>query len=42
MPKWECVRGASIGFVSHKTAGRAGKQLDFVASRKRHVSPNTF
>ena len=42
MPKWGCVRGASIGFVSHKTVGRAGKQPDIVARRKRHEYPNTF
>lgn len=37
-----CVRGASIGFVSHKTAGRAGELPDTAAGRRRHDEPDTL
>lgn len=36
-----CVRGASIGFVSHKTAGPAGELPDTAAGRRWHDEPDT-
>ena len=41
VPILVCVRGASIGFVSHKTAGRAKGQPDTQERRKRHEIPDT-
>lgn len=37
-----CVRGASIGFVSHKTAGSAGELPDTAAGRRWQNDPNTL
>lgn len=36
-----CVPGASIGFVSHKTAGHAGELPDTAAGRRWQNDPDT-
>ncbi len=42
MPMWECVLGASISFVGHKTSGRTEEPPDTVVRKKRHEYPNIF